>query len=61
MPLQDWLSANIIPVFKKGNRSTPANYRPISLTSVTCKAYNLSPYYVTFHITKPLKPFTAWI
>ena len=42
---QDWLSANIIPVFKKGNRSTPANYRPISLTSVTCKVME----HIIFH------------
>ena len=41
---QDWLSANIIPVFKKGNR-TPANYRPISLTSVTCKVME----HIIFH------------
>ena len=34
---QDWLSANIIPVFKRGDRSIPANYRLISLTSVLCK------------------------
>ena len=34
---QDWLSVNITPVFKKGDRSIPANYRPISLTSVLCK------------------------
>ena len=33
----DWLSANIAPVFKKGSRSIPANYRPISLTSISCK------------------------
>ena len=33
----DWLSANIAPVFKKGTRSDPANYRPISLTSISCK------------------------
>ena len=33
----DWKSAIVSPVFKKGNRSTPSNYRPISLTSVTCK------------------------
>ena len=33
----DWLLANIVPVFKKGNRSIPSNYRPISLTSICCK------------------------
>ena len=33
----DWKSANVIPVFKKGNTSLAANYRPISLTCVSCK------------------------
>ena len=33
----DWLTANIVPVYKKGDKSNPANYRPISLTSVCCK------------------------
>ena len=33
----DWKSALVTPVFKKGNRSTPSNYRPISLTSIVCK------------------------
>ena len=32
-----WKSANITPIFKKGNRSNPLNYRPVSLTSVICK------------------------
>jgi len=34
---KDWLDANIAPVFKKGDKHSPENYRPISLTSVTCK------------------------
>ena len=33
----DWKLANITPVFKKGSKGTPGNYRPISLTSVLCK------------------------
>lgn len=28
-----WRSAQVIPIFKKGNPSEPANYRPISLTT----------------------------
>ena len=33
----DWRTANITALFKKGDRSKPVNYRPISLTSVPCK------------------------
>ncbi len=32
-----WLKANVTPIYKKGKRSDPLNYRPISLTSVPCK------------------------
>jgi hypothetical protein len=32
-----WLTANIIPLFKKGKKLHPTNYRPISLTSIVCK------------------------
>ena len=33
----DWKDANVTPVFKKGEHYDPANYRPVSLTSVCCK------------------------
>ncbi|KAI8485009.1 hypothetical protein Bbelb_372550 [Branchiostoma belcheri] len=33
----DWRGAFIHPIFKKGDRSDPSNYRPVSLTSVCCK------------------------
>ena len=33
----DWRRANVCPLLKKGNKEDPGNYRPISLTSITCK------------------------
>ena len=33
----EWKGANITPLFKKGSRNKPDNYRPVSLTSVVCK------------------------
>ena len=34
---EDWKMANIAAVFKKGDRSIASNYRPVSLTCVSCK------------------------
>lgn len=33
----DWKNTNFCPVFKKGDKCEPSNYRPISLTCVLCK------------------------
>ena len=32
-----WKEANVFPIYKKGEKSDPSNYRPISLTCVLCK------------------------
>ena len=34
---QDWKQALVVPIFKKGDKHQPSNYRPVSLTSITCK------------------------
>ena len=34
-----WTKAFVTPVFKKGNRNEAENYRPVSLTWVTCKIF----------------------
>ena len=36
VPIQ-WKLANVTPIYKKGTKSSPANYRPVSLTSIVCK------------------------
>ena len=33
----DWRKANVTPIFKKGGKGDPGNYRPVSLTSIPCK------------------------
>ena len=39
------IRVRICPIFKKGNRSSPSNYRPISLTSSCCKVLE----HIIFH------------
>ena len=47
----DWLKANVSPIFKKGDKTCPANYRPISLTCILCK---LLEHIVTSNVVKHL-------
>ena len=34
---KEWKTANVSPIYKKGDKTLASNYRPVSLTSVTCK------------------------
>lgn len=36
---QDWLLSNITPIYKKGDKTTPSNYRSVNLTSVVSKVF----------------------
>ena len=36
---RDWKLASVVPVFKKGDKSSVENYRPISLTSLVMKVF----------------------
>ena len=36
---KQWKEAEVRPIFKKGSRKVPGNYRPVSLTSVICKLF----------------------
>ena len=33
----DWKAAEVVAIFKKGDKSDPGNYRPVSLTCIVCK------------------------
>ena len=33
----EWRNADVVPIFKKGAKNKAENYRPVSLTSISCK------------------------
>ena len=49
---KQWREANITGIFKKGDKSKPANYRPISLTSIICK---IMEHIIHSHVMKHLE------
>ena len=51
VPLK-WKNANVCAIFKKGKKSDPANYRPISLT---CIASKILEHIVHSHVMKHLQ------
>ena len=49
----DWKIANVVPIFKKGKKEEPANYRPVSLTSVVGKIFErIMKREITEHLEK---------
>ena len=34
-----WKQANVVPIFKKGDRNLTSNYRPVSLLSTVSKVF----------------------
>ena len=51
-----WKSANVSGVFKKGEKSDPSNYRPISLT---CIASKILEHIVHSHVMKHFEHYNV--
>ena len=47
----DWKKANVSAIYKKGPKSDPKNYRPVSLTTLTCK---IMEHIVCSHLSRHL-------
>ena len=52
----DWTQALVTPIFKKGNRHLPENYRPVSLTSIPCK---IMEHIICSHVLTTLTNMTS--
>ena len=45
----EWVSSVVVPIYKNSSRCNPLNYRPVSLTSVTCKVMEKA---IVSHLTE---------
>ena len=58
----DWRKATVTPIFKKGPKGDPGNYRPVSLTSIPCRMMesiikdNLMPYLTENKLLRESQP-----
>ena len=59
----EWKTANIALIFKKGDKSKPSNYRPVSLTSICCKVIEhiLHSHYEVLRAASYTFRFPAWL
>ena len=60
----DWKKAIVTPIFNKGSKQSPNNYRPISLTCILCKIMETlirGPCYETPAEQQPNMPTATWI
>ena len=56
-----WTRSSVCPIFKKGNRSLPENYRPISLTAIPCKLFEHIIVSKDSHLTYQIQHTLKWI
>ncbi|CAM4591327.1 unnamed protein product [Lepidochelys kempii] len=54
----DWRIPNIVPIFKKGEKSDLGNYRPVSLTSVVCE---VSEKFLKEKVVKDIEVNGKWV
>ena len=57
----DWKLANIIPIYKKGMREDPGNYRPVSLTSVPGKIMEIILGAIERHLKHNHQAQSTWV
>ena len=50
---EQWAEANIVPIFKKGSRKSPENYRSISLLPLCAKFFEKVVYLQLMHHVRP--------